>query len=186
MANIQVIKYEMSEGRLRDIYDILIQRRGKLADIHLIQSLNPASIIAHMDLYIALMFGQSPLSRERRELLAVAVSVVNGCEYCQKHHSVALNHYWNNWQRIEQLIQDFNLANLSDAEMALCRFAKELTIEPANAGKASLCNRLRDFGFDDRAILDATLVICYFNFVNRLVLALGIQPELDAGYGFNY
>lgn len=176
----------MAEGRLRDIYDLVIKTRGKLADVHLIQSLNPASIIAHMDLYITLMFGQSPLSREKRELLAVVVSIVNGCEYCQKHHSVALNNYWKDPQRIELLLQDINLANLTDEDMVLCHYAEELTRNHVSADRIYSCNMLRGFGFDDRAILDATLVISYFNFVNRIVLGLGVQPELDAGNGFNY
>ena len=38
---------------------------------------------------------------------------------------------------------------------------------------------LRDAGFDDRAILDATLTLGYFNFVNRLVLCLGVHLEED-------
>ena len=39
--------------------------------------------------------------------------------------------------------------------------------------------------FSDREILDATLVISYFNFVNRNVLALGVELEEDPS-GFNY
>lgn len=40
--------------------------------------------------------------------------------------------------------------------------------------------RLRELGFDDRAILDATLTVGYFSFVNRLVLLLGV--EIEAGF----
>lgn len=45
---------------------------------------------------------------------------------------------------------------------------------------------LRQGGFDDRAILDATLVVAYFNFVNRIVLALEVQIEEKAGEGYKY
>lgn len=186
MANIEVIPFESSEGRLKEIYQTLINKRGKLADIHMIQSLNPESIVAHMDLYITIMFGGSPLSREQRELMAVVVSVVNSCIYCQKHHGAALNKYWRNPERIENLIQDFQLAGLSLKDKFLCQFAEQLTNDPGNAGKDSQINILRQNGFDDRSILDATLVIAYFNFVNRIVLALDVQPEWDAGEGFKY
>ena len=37
----------------------------------------------------------------------------------------------------------------------------------------------------DRAILDASLVVGYFNFVNRMVLALGVKLEKEPG-GYNY
>ena len=36
---------------------------------------------------------------------------------------------------------------------------------------------LRDHGFDDRAIHDATQVISYFNYINRVADALGVEPE---------
>ena len=38
-------------------------------------------------------------------------------------------------------------------------------------------NRLREIGFDDRAIHDATQVIGYFNYINRMADALGVDYE---------
>ena len=55
MAYIDVIDYDRAEGELKEIYDDLIQSRGKLADVHMIQSLNPKSIVNHMDLYLSLI-----------------------------------------------------------------------------------------------------------------------------------
>jgi uncharacterized peroxidase-related enzyme len=85
MSNIKVISLEEADGRLKEIYVDLIERRGKLAAVHTIQSLNPESIIAHMELYMTLMFSQSPLSRAQREMIAVVVSAANGCNYCKPH-----------------------------------------------------------------------------------------------------
>ncbi|MBK5192462.1 MAG: peroxidase, partial [Flavobacteriaceae bacterium] len=36
------------------------------------------------------------------------------------------------------------------------------------------------------AILDATLVVSYFNFVNRMVLTLGVEIETDEGENYKY
>lgn len=36
---------------------------------------------------------------------------------------------------------------------------------------------LRAHGFDDRAIHDATQVVAYFNYINRVADALGVEPE---------
>jgi alkylhydroperoxidase family enzyme len=44
---------------------------------------------------------------------------------------------------------------------------------------------LKTKGFSDREILDATLVIAYFNFVNRIVLSLGVHLEEDTE-GYKY
>jgi hypothetical protein len=55
MARIRVIEPEEARGELREIYEDLKCRRGKIAGIHKIQSLNPESIQRHMDLYMTIM-----------------------------------------------------------------------------------------------------------------------------------
>ena len=43
-------------------------------------------------------------------------------------------------------------------------------------GKADIDN-LRESGFDDKDILDAVQIIAYFNYSNRVMDSLGVQPE---------
>ncbi len=186
MPNIKVISLEEANGRLKEIYLDLIERRGKLAAVHTIQSLNPESIIAHMELYMTLMFSQSPLSRAQREMIAVVVSAVNGCDYCQLHHGVALNNYWKNEERIQRLRKNYHDSELNTNDVLLCSYAVDLTVHPDDFEGINKIKSLQLAGFDDRAILDATLVIAYFNFVNRIVLALGVVSEENAGEGFKY
>lgn len=50
MPIIEAIQPEDATGELKQIYDDLVQSRGKIAEVHKIQSLNPKSIINHMDL----------------------------------------------------------------------------------------------------------------------------------------
>jgi alkylhydroperoxidase family enzyme len=38
-------------------------------------------------------------------------------------------------------------------------------------------DRLRAAGFDDRAIHDATQIVAYFNYINRIAAGLGVEPE---------
>ncbi|MDX1639592.1 MAG: peroxidase-related enzyme [Balneolaceae bacterium] len=186
MAYIKVIDREEAEGRLREIYDDLVEKRGKLAEVHKIQSLNPESIVKHMDLYLTVMFGKSPLKRAQREMLGVVVSVANRCEYCQLHHGTALNHYWKNEERLKRLRRNYSDADLSAEDELLCDYAWHLTTEPEKSGKGVYVERLRSAGFGDRAILDATLVISYFNFVNRVVLGLGVKSEGEEAEGYSY
>lgn len=185
MALIEVIEYEQSEDRLREIYDDLIQKRGKLASVHKIQSLHPESIVRHMDLYLTIMFSQSPLPRVQREMMAVVVSVVNQCTYCARHHAEAVHHYWKDETKLKQLETDYRQLDLNEKEEALCCFAEALTLHPSGDQQARI-DRLKAVGFSDRAILDATLVTSYFNFVNRIVLSLGVDLEADGGKGFDY
>jgi len=185
MAYIDIIDYEQSEGELRTIYDELIASRGKLADVHKIQSLNPKTIVNHMDLYMSIMFGKSPLKRVQREMMAVVVSRYNNCEYCQLHHAEAVNHYWKNAEKIELLKKDYTQLELSSVDFELCTYAKQLTLHPNHDNDESI-EKLKQLGLNDRAILDATLVISYFNFMNRIVLGLGLQPNASEIAGYKY
>lgn len=58
------------------------------------------------------------------------------------------------------------------------RFALDLTRNPAGQSKPRVAG-LRAAGFDDRAILAATEVTAYFNFVNRIAQGLGVELEGD-------
>jgi uncharacterized peroxidase-related enzyme len=186
MAFIKIIEHSDSEGELKEIYDNLIKSRGKLARIHQIQSLNPASIRNHMDLYMTIMFGSSPLKRYQRELIGVIVSKCNHCDYCVQHHSEALGHFWKDERKLNSVIENFEDSDVSGADKALCAYARQLTLSPNSIDQAFHDQVLRSQGFDDRAILDASLVAAYFNFVNRLVLGLGVELEADEGKGYRY
>lgn len=55
--------------------------QGDLDHILRSHSANRPVLRAHLSLYRAIMFGESPLSRTEREAVAVAVSAVNNCHY---------------------------------------------------------------------------------------------------------
>ena len=68
-------------GLLKRLYDAAMKRAGYVAAILRVMSLNPRVLHTSLQMYLALMMGQSPLSRMQRELLATSVSVFNECEY---------------------------------------------------------------------------------------------------------
>ena len=185
MPIIDTIQPENAEGYLKEIYEQILESRGKIAGVHKIQSLNPRSIVRHMDLYMTLMFGKSPLSRQQREMMAIVVSKANHCDYCISHHSKALDHYWKDERRLKQFIKDYRSAGLKNEDLLLCELSDKSTTIPYSKKIQALINQLKKSGLNDRAILDATLVISYFNFVNRIVLSLKVETEEDAG-GYNY
>ena len=186
MARIKTIPYTESEGRLKEIYDDLIAKRGKLANVHTIQSLRPESIVHHMDLYLEIMFSRSELSRAEREMMAVVVSVANDCVYCRQHHAEALNHYWKDQNALDALIADTEFSTLDKRKRILCRFARQLTGQPGSFDKHDMTHEIRDAGLSDAGILDATLVVSYFNFVNRIVLALDVESTQSEVSGYNF
>ncbi len=185
MAFIETIEPEDATGSLKEIYDDLLSSRGKIAEVHKIQSLHPETIVNHMELYMTIMYGKSPLKRVRREMMAVVVSKANNCEYCQTHHADAVNHYWKDDEKIAILRSDYTKLELSEQDRVLCDYAWELSKNPGQNTEATYINPLKENEFTDREILDATLVVAYFNFVNRIVLSLGVYLEKDIS-GYKY
>ena len=81
MAWIKMIREEDAKGRLKKIYDLLVEPWGGVDNILKIHSLNPRSLRAHFDLYKTVMRGRSELSFIQREMIAVVVSSINQCHY---------------------------------------------------------------------------------------------------------
>jgi len=77
---------------------------------------------------------------------------------------------------VRQIARDWRQAPLSAADKALCAFAVKLTRKPAAMTEEDV-ETLRRHGFEDRAIHDATQVVGYFNYINRVAEALGVNLE---------
>jgi alkylhydroperoxidase family enzyme len=81
MSFIKYIPYGEAGDELKKLYDAYGGADKTPANILRIAGLNPAAMKAHADLYRAIMFGPSPLSRAQREMIAVTVSALNKCHY---------------------------------------------------------------------------------------------------------
>jgi alkylhydroperoxidase family enzyme len=78
---IKEINVEESDGKLKEVYDRILERTENIANILKVHSINPEVLEAHLDLYERVMFGESNLSRSQREMIAVVVSSANACDY---------------------------------------------------------------------------------------------------------
>ena len=81
MAYIPYVPYEDAKGLLAELYRQYREPWGGVDNIVRIHSLNPRSMRDHVQLYVHLMRGRSPLTRIQREMVAVAVSAINDCFY---------------------------------------------------------------------------------------------------------
>jgi len=185
MSWIRVVHEKEAEGRLAETYTAIAQSRGKVSNIMRVQSLAPGAMKAHMDLYLELLFTRGGLSRAERELVAVVVSVENGCAYCTLHHEAALAAWWKDPDRVRRLRGDLKDAELSERELAIARYASALTRAPSEPGRAGV-EALREAGLDDEEILQVNMITSYFNFVNRIAEGLGVKAPPDEVGGYNY
>ena len=82
MPWIRTIPPGEATGLLKRLYDEAVARAGKVFNVVSLQSLRPEVLQAGIALYQELMHSdRSPLSRAQREMIAVAVSRVNDCDY---------------------------------------------------------------------------------------------------------
>ena len=185
MAWIQVIDVDDATAELCEIYDDIIEKRGKLSNIMRVQSLHPKAMQNHMDLYLAILFKHAGLTREDRELLAVTVSRENRCPYCINHDAEALRFWWKNDQKFNDFLTDPFSVSLTKKQRQLVSQAMKLTNTPDDM-KESDIDDLRKYDFSDADILDIPLIVSYFNFVNRIALGLGVDFSEDEIKGYDY
>src|SRR5437763_154766 len=77
---------------------------------------------------------------------------------------------------------DYRTAGLTPREGALLDFAVKLTKSPCEVRRDDL-DALRGHGFTDEQLVDAVHCVGYFNFINRVLDGLGVDPEPSMRYG---
>lgn len=183
MSWIDEIDVSEAAGKLAETYAALISQRGKVSNILKVHSLNPDAMGNHLDLYMTIMFGKSGLSRTEREAIAVVVSASNECAYCVQHHAAALRRYLKDEDTVALLMSADGLETLEPRLSNIVRHAEKLTTAPGAMTESDL-GELRAVGLSDKDILDITLIVGYFNFVNRIALGLGVTFSEDESSGY--
>ncbi len=77
---------------------------------------------------------------------------------------------------VRALREDYPNAPISEADRAMLDYVLQLT-KDATRIRPEHHNRLRAVGFDDKAILQITLIASWFNYINRVADALGVGRE---------
>jgi uncharacterized peroxidase-related enzyme len=97
-------------------------------------------------------------------------------------HEKDLRSVVENDQQRQAVQEDYRSAGLAASEVALLDFAVKLSKSPSESRKDDL-DALRRHGLTDEQIVDAVHCISYFNFINRVLDGLGVDPELSMRYG---
>jgi uncharacterized peroxidase-related enzyme len=77
---------------------------------------------------------------------------------------------------VEALKKDYATAPISPQDRAMLDYVVKLTKDPTKVWKDDI-EGLRSAGFDDRGILQITLIASWFNYINRVADALGVGRE---------
>ena len=74
---------------------------------------------------------------------------------------------------VNAIREDYRTAPIADADKVMLGYVEQLTRDATQIGRADH-ERLRAAGFDDRSILQITLIASWFNYINRVADALGV------------
>jgi uncharacterized peroxidase-related enzyme len=74
---------------------------------------------------------------------------------------------------VEAIRRDYRKAPLSDQDRTMLQYVEKITRDATQVGRDDH-DRLRAAGFDDRGIVQITLIASWFNYINRVADALGV------------
>ncbi len=136
----------------------------------------PAKLRAFSQMYNELMLGDSGLSKLEREMIAVAVSSINSCWYCQVAHGAAVRGYSNTPELGEAMVMNYRYADLTDKQRTMLDFSVKVAKSSSEIGEGDR-EQLRSAGFSEEDIWDICEVAAFFSMSNRMASATGMQPN---------
>jgi uncharacterized peroxidase-related enzyme len=77
---------------------------------------------------------------------------------------------------VEALKKDYTTAPITPPERVMVEYVVKLTKDATRVWKDDI-EGLRAAGFDDRGILQITLIASWFNYINRVADALGVGRD---------
>jgi uncharacterized peroxidase-related enzyme len=125
-----------------------------------------------------LMEGTETLTAAEREMVAVAVSMSNGCLYCLTSHGWSLRHLLGDPVLGDRITLDYRRAGLSPRQVAMLDYAVKITEAPLECEEDDV-EELRAHGFSDEDVWDIAELAAMFNYTTRLVSAAGLLPNRE-------
>ncbi|WP_425040721.1 peroxidase-related enzyme [Primorskyibacter sp. S187A] len=159
-------------------FDICAEKLGMIPNVLRAYAWNIEQLNGFTALYNTLMLGQSGLSKLEREMIAVVVSSINRCFYCQVAHGAAVRALSGDPVLGERMVMNWRTADLTARQHAMLGFAEKVTKISCEVTEADR-KRLRDVGFKDADIWDIANVTGFFNMSNRVASATDMRPNAE-------
>jgi uncharacterized peroxidase-related enzyme len=154
----------------QDIRDKMLEvqeKAGFIPNVFLTLAHRPDEFRAFFAYHDALMLRDSGLSKAEREMIVVATSGVNHCQYCVIAHGAILRIYAKNAQVADQVAIDHRKADISDRQKAMLDFAVKLARTPETVMDSDR-EALKQHGFSDEDIWDIGGITAFFALSNRM------------------
>jgi uncharacterized peroxidase-related enzyme len=156
---------------------LLVQEKsGFIPNVFLMLAHRPAEFRAFMAYHDALMDKEGGLSKAEREMIVVAVSSSNQCQYCVVAHGAILRIRARNPLIADQVAANYRKADISPRQRAMLDFAMRVS-ERAFAVEEADSEALQAHGFGDEEIWDIAAIASFFGMSNRMANFSSLRPN---------
>lgn len=152
------------------------EKSGFVPNVFLALAHRPAEWRAFFAYHDALMDKDVGLTKAEREMIVVATSNANGCQYCVVAHGAILRIRAKNPLIADQVAINYRKADITPRQKAMLDFAMKVALDSANVGEADYAV-LQGHGFTDDDIWDIAAISGFFGLSNRLANMSAMRPN---------
>jgi uncharacterized peroxidase-related enzyme len=154
---------------------------GFVPNVFRAYSFRPERLSAWFAHYRLLHVATEHLDEAEREMIAVTVSMANGCLYCLVAHGAALREALDDPVLADRITLDYRRAALSARRRAVLDYAWKITRTPTECDQEDVA-RLQAAGLTLEEVWDVAEIAAMYNFTNRLAMATGQLPNPEYHY----
>jgi uncharacterized peroxidase-related enzyme len=152
------------------------ERSGFIPNVFLMLAYRPDEFRAFMAYHDALMDKPGGLTKAEREMIVVATSAANECQYCVIAHGAILRIRAKNPLIADQVATNWRKADITARQKAMLDFAMAISQRAQAVGEAETA-RLREHGFTEDEIWDIAAISSFFGMSNRMANFTSLRPN---------
>jgi uncharacterized peroxidase-related enzyme len=152
------------------------EKSGFVPNIFLALAHRPDEFRAFFAYHDALMEKEGGLTKAEREMIVVATSGANQCQYCVVAHGAILRIRTKNPRVADQVAINYHKAEISDRQKAMLDFAMKVALASHTVGDEEYA-ALKSQGFSDEDAWDIAAITALFAMSNRLANPFNILPN---------
>lgn len=152
------------------------EKSGFIPNVFLTLAYRPDEFRAFFAYHDALMDKEGGLTKAEREMIVVATSAANQCQYCVIAHGAILRIRAKNPLVADQVAVNYRKADITPRQKAMLDFAMMVALE-AHVVSDGDFTTLATHGFSDDDIWDIAAIAAFFALSNRMANVTGMRPN---------
>jgi uncharacterized peroxidase-related enzyme len=152
------------------------EKSGFVPNVFLALAHRPAEFRAFFAYHDAVMEKDGGLSKAEREMIVVATSGANDCQYCVVAHGAILRVRAKNPLIADQVAVNYRKADITPRQRAMLDFAFKVSLAAQEIGDADF-EALRGHGFSDEDAWDIGAIAAFFALSNRMANLTNMRPN---------